>query len=121
MDAVTLRGIRAYGRIGTLPRERERRQLITIDCTAEIDLSAAQCTDDLAQTIDYAELRDRFVRVVSTTSHALLERLAGDLLEAVFEDPRIARARITISKPEILDGATPSVTLDRPNPRHEER
>ena len=38
LDAVTLSGIRAYGRIGTLAHERESRQLVTIDLTADIDL-----------------------------------------------------------------------------------
>lgn len=119
MDAVTLSGIRAYGRIGTLASERERRQLVTIDLTADIDLCAAERSDDLAQTLDYATLRNRLVGIVSTTSYALLERLGGDLLDAIFEDRRVARARVTLSKPGILDGATPSVTLERANPRYE--
>ncbi|HET6276936.1 MAG TPA: dihydroneopterin aldolase [Candidatus Cybelea sp.] len=119
MDAVTLGGIRAYGRIGTLARERERRQLVTIDLAADIDLRPAERSDDLTQTLDYAALRNRLVRIVSTTSYALLERLAGDLLDAVFDDRRVARARVTLSKPEILEGATPSVTLERANPRYQ--
>ena len=60
------------------------------------------------------------MRIVSTTSYALLERLAGDLLDAVFDDARVLRAQVTVSKPAILDGATPSVTLERANPRTRE-
>lgn len=118
MDAITLRRIRAYGRHGADPGERLRRQPIEIDVTAEMDLRAADASDDLAETLDYAALQKRFVRIVSTTSHALLERLASDLLDALFLDHRVASAKITLSKPEILDGATPSVTLDRRNPRY---
>ncbi len=121
MDAVNLRGIRAYGRIGTLPQERQRRQLVEIDVTAEIDLSRAGESDDLVQTLDYAALRDRFVRIVAGTSYSLLERLGADLVEALFTDRRVARARLTLSKPGTLEGATPSVTLDRVNPRFETR
>lgn len=116
MGAIRIRGIRAYGRFGTDPGERERRQAIEIDVTAEIDFGAAAERDDLAETLDYAALRDRLVRIVSTRSHALLERLASDLLEAVLADPRVTFARISLSKPEILDGATPSVTLERRAP-----
>lgn len=113
MDAITLRGIRAYGRHGANPGERDARQLIEIDVTAELDLEAAEHSDDLAQTIDYAALHDRIVRVVSTTSYALLEALAGALLDAIFTDDRIVRATVTLAKPQILAGATPSVTLTR--------
>jgi dihydroneopterin aldolase len=117
MDAITLRGIRAYGRHGANPGERDRRQAIEIDLVAELDLKAAKRTDDLTQTLDYAALHERVVRIVSTTSFALLEALGGALLDAVLADDRIARATVTLSKPKILAGATPSVTLVRTNPR----
>ena len=51
-------------------------------------------------TMDYASLHERLVRVVATTSYALLERLAADLLDAVFADRRVVRAEVTVSKPE---------------------
>jgi dihydroneopterin aldolase len=113
MDAIALHGVHAYGRHGANPGEREHRQLIEIDLTAELDLNAAQRSDDLAQTLDYDALHDRILRIVSTTSYALLERLGGDLLDAVFADDRVVCATVTLSKPQILGGATPSVTLTR--------
>lgn len=113
MDAITLRRIRAYGRHGANPGERDHRQPIEVDLIVELDLQGAQRTDDLAQTLDYAALHQRIVRIVSTTSFALLEALGGALLDAVFADDRIARATVTLSKPQILAGATPSVTLTR--------
>lgn len=117
MDAITLRRIRAYGRHGANPGERDRRRLIEIDLTAELDLQPAATSDDLTQTLDYAALHDEVVRIVATTSYALLERLAAELLEAVFADVRVVRARVTLSKPHILDDATPAVTIERANPR----
>jgi dihydroneopterin aldolase len=119
MDEIRLRSVRAYGRHGSDPGERAQRQLIEIDVTAEIDLRAAQTSDDLAQTLDYAALYDRLVRIVATTSYALLERLAADLLDAVFVDRRVLRAEVTLAKPDLLGGATPSVSLARVNPQYE--
>jgi 7,8-dihydroneopterin aldolase/epimerase/oxygenase len=119
LDAIRLRGVRAYGRHGSDPGEREHRQLFEIDVLVEIDLRDSAESDDLSETMDYAALRERLVRVVATTSYALLERLAADLLAAVFVDSRVARAELTLSKPRILDGATPSVTLQRVNPGYE--
>ena len=121
MDRITLRGVRAYGRHGWEAAERDRAQPFAIDLDAEIDLRAAQRSDDLSETIDYAALHRRVVAIVANTSYALLERLAADILEAVFEDHRVARAIVTIAKPAILDGATPSVTFDRSNPHYEGR
>jgi FolB domain-containing protein len=113
MDRITLHGIRALGRHGANPGERDRPQPFAIDITVELDTSAAQRSDALADTIDYAALHARIVNIVANTSFALLERLATALLDAAFEDPRIVRAEITIAKPGILDGATPAVTIAR--------
>ena len=113
MDRISLDGIRAYGKHGADAAERERAQPFDIAISAELDLTDAAATDDLSATLDYAALHERIVRIVATTSYALLERLAADLLDAVFEERRVERARVTIAKPRILDGATPSVTLCR--------
>jgi dihydroneopterin aldolase len=105
--------VRAQGRHGADPREREREQPFDIDIVVEVDASAAERSDELSDTLDYAALHRRLVTVVSGTSFALLERLAGVLLDAVFEDERVRFAQLTIAKPGILAGATPSVTLER--------
>jgi 7,8-dihydroneopterin aldolase/epimerase/oxygenase len=118
VDRIALRGVRAYGRHGFDAGERDRPQPFDIDVTLELDLRAAQASDDIAHTVDYAALRERLIAVVARTSYALLERLAGDLLDELFDDRRVVRAEVTLSKPAILDGATPSVTLNRANPRH---
>ncbi|HZY95542.1 MAG TPA: dihydroneopterin aldolase [Candidatus Cybelea sp.] len=118
MDRIALRRIRAYGRHGADPGERRDIQPFDVDVIAEIDLRSAAACDRLSDTVDYAALHARFVQIVATTSYALLERLAADLLDALFEDRRVARAEVTVAKPAILDGATPSVTLDRTNPKY---
>ncbi|HUY41224.1 MAG TPA: dihydroneopterin aldolase [Candidatus Dormibacteraeota bacterium] len=118
MDAIALRGIRVRARHGADPGEREREQTFEIDVVAEIALGAAAASDDVGDTLHYGRLYRSIVEVVRARSHALLERVAADVLDAVFADARVARASVTIAKPELLDGATPSITLKRENPRY---
>ncbi|HEV3152212.1 MAG TPA: dihydroneopterin aldolase [Candidatus Baltobacteraceae bacterium] len=113
MDVIELRGIRAYGKHGANPGERDRDQPFDVDVQIAIDLKAAAGSDDLADTIDYARLHAAVVRVIADRSYALLERLAADILEEIFADARVANAAVTIAKPHLLDGATPCVTLRR--------
>ena len=117
MDAITLRGIRVLGRHGAYEGERDDEQPFDIELRLELDLRAAESSDDLGETIDYDALHKQVVGIVQQTSFALLERLAGEILAAVFAAARIARAEISIGKPGILDGATAVVTLARENPR----
>jgi dihydroneopterin aldolase len=110
-DHIALRGIRAFGRHGAEPGEREREQPFDIALELEADFGPARASDDLNATIDYAAVHRLVVHAVAGTSFALLERLADEILTRLLHDARINAARITIAKPGILAGATPSVTL----------
>lgn len=110
-------GIRAFGRHGADPGERDAPQPFDVTIVLEADLEAGASSDELKQTVDYAVLRDRAVQIVESTSFRLIERLASEIAHAALEDSRVAHAKITIAKPGILHGATPSVTLRRSNPK----
>jgi dihydroneopterin aldolase len=97
-----LRDIRAHGRHGADPGERERPQPFNIDIELEVDLERARRSDQLADTVDYAAIHRRIVEIVG----------ADEILADVMRDDRIAAATITIAKPGLLAGATPAVTIE---------
>lgn len=117
MDLIELRGIRVKGKHGANPGERDRKQPFDIDIKLELDLSAGERSDDLEQTVNYDALHKAVVKIVSEESFVLLERLAGAIVDRMFRDGRIAAAEVRVAKPRLLDGATPSVTVRRENPR----
>jgi dihydroneopterin aldolase len=110
-DRIELRGIRAYGRHGANPGERDHPQAFDLDLALEVDLSAARRSDRLADTLDYAALHGAILGLVRERSYALLERLGDEILAEIMHDPRVASAALTIAKPGLLGGATPAVTL----------
>lgn len=84
-----------------------------IDVSLDVDLTRAQRSDDLADTVNYAELHATVKQIVAQERFALIERLGDAVLDALMQDRRIARATITLAKPRLLDGATPAVTVHR--------
>lgn len=117
MDVIRIDGLRAFGRHGADPRERDADQPFDVAVVIEADFRQAAKSDDLKDAIDYSVVRESIARIIESTSFRLIERLAAEIARAVLEDPRIAYAEITIAKPGVLQGATPSVTLRRPNPK----
>jgi FolB domain-containing protein len=117
MDVIRIDGIRAFGRHGADPGERDSAQPFDVTVVIESDLNPAAVSDDLKDAIDYAVLCQTITRIVESTSFRLIERLAAEIARAVLDDARIAHAEITVAKPGILQGATPSVMLRRPNPK----
>jgi len=112
-DRISLRNVRAYGKHGADPRERDHAQALDLDLELELDLSRARASDELSDTLDYAALHALVTRVVGQRSYLLLERLGDELLTEIMHDARVSAASVTIAKPELLAGATPSVTLHR--------
>jgi len=111
MDRIVIRGIRAYGRHGANPGERDRPQPFDIEAELQLDLSRARRSDMLADTVDYAALHARIVAIVQEASFALLERLGEEILHAIRSDERVCAARVAIGKPGMLQGATPTVEV----------
>ena len=113
MDRINIRNIVAHGKHGANLGERDRSQPFHIDIELELDLSRASKTDELHDTVNYAGVYESTLKIVAERSYALIERLASAILDEIFRDPRIVRGTVTIAKPDLLDGATPSVSLSR--------
>ncbi len=117
MDVMRIDGIRAFGRHGADPGERDAAQPFDINVVLEVDLRPAEQSDNLKEAVDYAVMRNTIAGIVESTSFRLIERLAAEIARSVLDDARVAHAEITIAKPGVLQGATPSVTLRRANPK----
>lgn len=115
MDAVRIRGMRFWGKHGVTDQERADAQPVHLDIELSCDATKAAQSDDLADAIDYNRIFRTCENIVTQRSFHLLEALADACLRAVLEDPRIARATVRVSKPQLLNGSTPEVELSRTN------
>ncbi|MDA8323549.1 MAG: dihydroneopterin aldolase [Actinomycetota bacterium] len=99
LDRISLLGLRAYGRHGVLPSEREQGQEFVADAVLWVDTRAAAAADDLSLTADYGTLAARLSDVISGEPVALIETLAGRLAATCLADERVAEVEITVHKP----------------------
>jgi len=99
LDAITLRGIRARGRHGVLPAERELGQEFRVDVTLFLDTAPAAAADDLTLTVDYGELAQRLTEVVAGEPVDLIETLAERLARVCLAHERVAEVEVSVHKP----------------------
>ena len=98
-DRIEIRDLRVMGVHGVLPEERDRAQPFSLDIVAWVDMTAAQQSDDLADTVDYGALAKAAAEVVAGRSYRLLEALAGRLATALLiVDPRLEAVEVTVRK-----------------------
>lgn len=98
-DVISLRGLSAVGSHGVYDFERNGSQVFTADLKLYIDARKAAETDDVAFTVDYGQLAEKAVEILSGTPVYLLETLAGHLAEMALEFPLVHRVEVTVHKP----------------------
>ena len=98
-DSIRLGGLRARGRHGCLPAERELGQEFVVDVELGLDLHPAAAGDDLSRTVDYGALAGRLVAVVEGEPVNLLETLAERLAAVCLDDERVEEVEVTVHKP----------------------
>ena len=116
-DRIFLRAMAFEGRHGVSEAERSEPQLIEVDAVLELDLRAAGSSDELDQTVDYAEVFEICRAVVEERSFRLLEAIAESIASAALARfPAVQRLLVTVRKPGVpIDGVVEDagVTIER--------
>ena len=99
-DRITVRGISAHAHHGVYDWERERGQTFRVDAVLELDTAPAAAGDDLAKTVNYAELAQRLHAVLTGEPVDLLETLAQRLADVCLADPLVDAVEISVHKPD---------------------
>lgn len=110
---VFVRGLAVEAAIGIHDHEMGRTQPLIID--AELDLMPHH-VDRLADTYNYEAVLIAAEALVAEGHVGLVETFAERFARALMDDVRIRSVRVTVSKPEALDGAEAagcSLTLSR--------
>ena len=99
-DRIAVRGISAHAHHGVYDWERERGQTFRVDAVLEVDTAPAAAGDELAKTVNYAELAQRLHAVLTGEPVNLLETLAQRLADVCLADPLVDAVEITVHKPD---------------------
>lgn len=97
-DRIALRGLTAKGHHGVFDHERENGQDFTVDITLHTKTARAAASDDLAQTISYADVADQVIGIITGEPVDLIETLAERIADAALATGALA-VDVTVHKP----------------------
>ena len=116
-DQIRVTGIKAFGYHGVLPHEATEGQDFIVDLLITLDLRAASLSDDLQETINYADLAQIAHDNIVGERVQLIERLAGRIAEEISSAySQITSVSVTVHKPHApvtVDFEDISVTITR--------
>jgi len=101
MDRIYLNQMEFYGYHGALPEENRLGQRFIVDVVVELDLKKAGKTDDLEETVNYAELYELCKDIVENRKFKLIEAVSEKIAdEVLLQFPKIERCMIKVTKPD---------------------
>lgn len=100
MDRIYINKMEFYGYHGALPEENVLGQRFIVDLTIELDLQAAGKTDNLKETVNYADLFFLCQKIVEGKTYQLIETVAEKIAEKILLDfPKINSCTVKLIKP----------------------
>ena len=100
-DWIHLEGMAFYGYHGADPAEQQLGQRFIVDLSVAYDLRRAGETDDLQDTVNYAQLYRLTRDIVEGPSCRLIEAVAARLAAVVLDRTPVAAVRVRLHKPEV--------------------
>lgn len=101
MATITLTGLRVRGHHGVLDHERTTGQVFLVDLQLEVDITRAAATDDVADTVNYAEVALAVQRIVAGEPVNLIETLVVTIAETVLAEFQPVNSVVaTVHKPQ---------------------
>lgn len=98
MGHIVIERLEFHARCGVTPEERGRAQPLAVDVDLQCPTDPAAASDELAHTVDYAQVAQRLVAVGSAQDCALLETLAERLLSMLLAEFPVDRVRLWVRK-----------------------
>jgi dihydroneopterin aldolase/2-amino-4-hydroxy-6-hydroxymethyldihydropteridine diphosphokinase len=99
-DHIAVQGISAHGRHGVLEWEKQLGQRFVVDLDLEVDLARPGASDDLAHTVNYAEVAADVVGILAGEPLDLIEAVAQRIADAALRYPLVEAVEVTVHKPE---------------------
>jgi len=115
---IFIQGLKTQCIIGTLLRERRRKQSILIDLEFPAPVRKPARTDDLRKALDYQKIAEFVTDYVGRSKFHLLETLAERLAALLLKKFKLKQITLRVTKPRAIRNAqSAGVIITRKNSR----
>jgi dihydroneopterin aldolase len=104
-DKIFIQGLQISCIIGTLPRERKKKQTLVLDLEFPAAVRKAAQRDDLRDALNYQKIAERATKFVSKSRFYLIETLAERLAQTLLREFKLKSLTLRVSKPGAIANA----------------
>ena len=101
MDKIIIKDLKLYAYHGVNPEEKIQGQNFILDIVCKMDLTKPCHTDNVNDTVSYAQIIKVVKKVFIAEKYDLIEKAAQVVADAIFESfEQIEKIELTLKKPE---------------------
>jgi len=104
-DKVLINNLTVDAILGILPNERVQTQQVVINLTIFTDTQPAAKSQNIADTLNYAELASQAAQLTVEGEYLLIESLAEDLAALTLDHPTAKAVTVRVEKPQAVRDA----------------
>ena len=100
MDKISITGITGFGYHGVLEHERQDGQTCLVDLEVITTFDSATSSDDVRDTVNYAELAEIAHAAIIGEPVNLIEKLANQIASDCLDIAGVTAVTVTVHKPQ---------------------
>jgi len=104
-DKVLINNLTVDAILGILPNERVQTQQVVINLTIFTDTQPAAKSQNIADTLNYAELASQAAQLTIEGEYLLIESLVEDLAALTLDHPTAKAVTVRVEKPQAVRDA----------------
>ena len=102
MDRIYIRDLGLRCVIGVYEDERREKQDIVLNLALAGDFSDAARSDDIADAVNYKDIKKSVIKLVESSQFRLIETLADRVARICLQHPKVKEVKVTVDKPGAL-------------------
>lgn len=107
MDTIFIQGLQTQAIIGIYDWERAQSQPLIFDVDMHLPIAAAAQSDAIGDTVDYKQVADELIELVSNSRFELLESLCEAMCQHILNTHlAVQTVRLRVSKPQAVPEAS---------------
>jgi dihydroneopterin aldolase len=103
-DKIFIRGLEVECIIGFIDWERRVKQKVVLDIELPVDCAHTATTDAVADTLDYKQVVDQVIELISNSKFMLVETMAQKVAELIIQNFSVNWVRVVVNKPGAIRG-----------------
>ncbi|MGM0375568.1 MAG: FolB domain-containing protein [Bacteroidota bacterium] len=102
MAIINIKDLLLRTEVGFNPHELGKKQDLMLNIAIEYSTAGEEISDDPVDALNYRDICKKIIGLVENNRYNLIEKVAHDVVDLIFEEPRVHRVSIEVDKPHAL-------------------